>query len=130
MVSQHDNILALFRHKLKFLRELEILLRNSLRENRDNSWGAESVKKFSVYFEELRKLDDLNPWSGIDEQVLANSSDLAGIANDMAGTMKNIKDHLTLFQLRLEGGKQILADKLREVGKAKVIKGYRAVLGR
>jgi hypothetical protein len=107
--------------------ELVEFLVNLQRQSRDNEWAAGQVKVIDQYLNRLRGLDSRLAALKPAKAEIAGDGELAKLTDDLKMKIIRAKDLITMFQIRLKGGRELIKKKLKIAAKGKGIRGYKPV---
>ncbi|MCP4581754.1 MAG: hypothetical protein GY839_09050 [candidate division Zixibacteria bacterium] len=125
MTGQINNIEELMRARLREYQELQSILENAIGNKQGTIWGLDQIGEISSRFADLRKLDELQEKIGLNQDVLIQDKNLILLIRDLKNRMCVVKQLLITFQIKLEGAKQIMSSKMKNVVKGMEIKGYK-----
>jgi len=125
--NRHDTIKQILVDKLEILTELRMFLRNYTSKKQDTSWGLNKMPVITNSLDRLKQLDKQRQQLGITNAELFNDKELAILSNKLKQSLIEAKNLIVLFRIGLEGGRQHVKARLKEIVRGKKIKGYGAL---
>ena len=125
MTGQIKNARDLIQDKLEIYGQIQAILENVLANKQGSQWGVDQLKTVKDCFSILEEMDVKAEKTRINSDKFVKDMALVALINELKKKMLSVKHLLSMLQIRLEGGKQIISSRLGKVSKGKRIKGYK-----
>jgi len=116
------NLLA---RRLEIYRQLQGILENVMANKQNSQWGVDQLAAVKDRFSILVKMDVEEAKIQINKNEFVKDEAVIALISELKRIMLNVKRLLSMIQIRLEGGKQMISFKLRKISEGKRIKGYK-----
>ena len=127
MSSRISEIRSILLGKLTVSNELVELLVDMKNQQRDTNWATGQVKIIGRHIERLQEFDrQMAVFNPVREEITSNT-DLSALTDEIKKKIVRAKDLMAVFQIRLQGGQQLIKNKLKTAVKGRGIRGYKPV---
>ncbi len=125
MTGEIENVKNLFKDRLELYQQIHAILENILANKQGTQWGVDKLKAVKDRFSILKEMDIKEEKICIAKNEFEKDEAITALANELKIKMLGVKHLLSLLHIRLEGGKQMISLRLRNISKGKRIKGYK-----
>jgi len=125
MTGEAEHARDLLEDRLEIYGQIQAILKDVLANKQGSQWGVDQLKAVKDRFSILEGMDAKEGKIRIYRDKFVRDKALTELIDELKRTMLSVRHLLSMLQIRLEGGKQIISSRLTKVLEGKRIKGYK-----